>query len=439
MWTPLLSEEDPAELAEGSIDPLGTDAIAEVLAVQLVPGVRERQKHPRFLTAMAVSFSICDRFSPDEVAVDRISEPWTVFEWYVVEGLYRSCRQSDELDALRGLPGRDKAAKAFEQRIPLSAKRYLKSPNIFGFHAVYRALARDLKVQVGDRLGVAGYDLLEVWESEQGLSGIRGSGVGPGKAIRSQLVEAVREGLKSGCVARTNWNRWEFFRDHLRRDRIGIREAELIHNGLKDPNAGHRREVLEFLIGDGRKVWSTDDESGGSERRFHAALSASGDSKLNELLGAISAYEHFSRLLQDAFDDIRFETSTGAVSPTGLANLAGVRTAVEQVSERFAEVSAKLAPVGQSSRFQRAFAGVSEKCDPSEFVERLLQHHRDVQKNKPPAGKASWFDSIRGAFQVRINYRRDTAARHDDAYVHAYRTNSLWSFAHDLRLVPHAA
>ncbi len=41
---PLLSEADPRVSAEGSIDPLGTYAIADALAVRMIPGVRERQQ-----------------------------------------------------------------------------------------------------------------------------------------------------------------------------------------------------------------------------------------------------------------------------------------------------------------------------------------------------------------------------------------------------------
>jgi hypothetical protein len=57
MFAPLLSEADPKQSQEGSIDPLGTYPIADALAVRLAPGVRERQSRPRFLTAMAVSFA----------------------------------------------------------------------------------------------------------------------------------------------------------------------------------------------------------------------------------------------------------------------------------------------------------------------------------------------------------------------------------------------
>ena len=57
--TPLLTDDDPVESSEGGIDPLGTESLADTLAVKLAPGVRERQQHPRFLTATAVSLSLC--------------------------------------------------------------------------------------------------------------------------------------------------------------------------------------------------------------------------------------------------------------------------------------------------------------------------------------------------------------------------------------------
>lgn len=135
MLMPLLSEADPKVSAEGSIDPLGMYAIADALAVRMIPGVRERQQHPRFLTHIAVSLSIAAEFE-GQIATDDISEPWQVFEWYVVEGLVRSTKDSK---LLRGLPGTEKVAQALRDNVPLSASRYLKTPTVFGFHGIYLA------------------------------------------------------------------------------------------------------------------------------------------------------------------------------------------------------------------------------------------------------------------------------------------------------------
>jgi hypothetical protein len=75
---PLLSDEDKAETSEGGLDPLGLVQVAEALAVRLVPGVRERMSHPRYLTAMAMSMEVCRRFPEETLARDGISPPWLV-------------------------------------------------------------------------------------------------------------------------------------------------------------------------------------------------------------------------------------------------------------------------------------------------------------------------------------------------------------------------
>ncbi len=153
----LLSEFDPVTSSEGTLNPLGLYSIADYLAVKLAPGIRERQSHPRFLTAMAVGSVICSSFDEDLIAEDGISEPWQVFEWYVVEGLVRTIK---DRNLISGLPGIDKARKALQEDVHLSTRRYLKTPNVFGFHGVYRVLARNLDIidQYG-QLGEKGYPL----------------------------------------------------------------------------------------------------------------------------------------------------------------------------------------------------------------------------------------------------------------------------------------
>ena len=126
MLMPSLSASDPTVSGEGGLDPLGLYPIADSLAVQLIPGVRERQKHPRFLTATAMSLALCSEFEEDMIAADQTSEPWVVFEWHIVEGLVRAAADED----IRGLPGRDKVSQAIRDRVPVSASRYLKTPSV---------------------------------------------------------------------------------------------------------------------------------------------------------------------------------------------------------------------------------------------------------------------------------------------------------------------
>jgi len=438
MLMPMLTEADPKVSAEGSIDPLGMYAIADALAVRMIPGVRERQTHPRFLTAIAVSLSLGSEFDEEVVAADGVSEPWQVFEWYFVEGLVRT---TSDRKLLSGLPGQDKALSAIKDRVPLSENRYLKTPTVFGFHGVYRALARDAGIERSDRLGEVGYELLTAWEKEQGLAGFSGTAEGPGRSVRNLLLVAIRDGIKRGAVDRMpSWSGWNFFSDHL--GIYGARELEsqVIAQALLNPGSGFRREVLSSLVSqDGQNLWSSEVEQRSySERRFHELLMGRASLGLKELLDAIDAYEQFCRLLQDAFDDCLFRMSQHQqrIQPQELESLSGVKRAAKQIPEIFADVSTKLSPFGETVRFEDAFSSLAERTTATEWVERLLDHHCRIQRSKPPTGKAPWFDRFDdGSYMIRTGYIRDAGGRYDDAYVHAYRTMSLWSFAKDIGLV----
>lgn len=430
--SPFLSDLDPAESAEGGIDPLGLYTIADALAVRLVPGVRERQSHPRFLTAMAVSHTVCDKFI-DRLAADGKTEPWLVFEWYLVEGMVRKADKAD----LVGLPGSFKARQSIEDCVPLSSRRYLKTPSVFGFHGIYRQLARNCGVETGDRLGEAGFELLSRWAREQGLEGFAGSAGGSGAAALTQLREAIHDGLETGGTKRSpQWSGWDFFPRHLAIRAIGKQEGAYITGLLRGDPAGHRREVLDFLTASAlRRSWSDPP----AERPFHELLRASASEPLRELLDAIECYERFARACQDAFDECLHEMTrarSGKVSTTRLSSLKPVVSARERVPGLFQEVSVRLQPLDETPRFHESFSSLAESEGTEDWVRRLLEHHRRTQKLKPPDGKNAWFDTWDdGNFSIRPLYLREEPARGDDSYVHAYRTNPLWSFARDLRLV----
>ena len=89
----------------------------------------------------------------DIVARDGVTEPWLVFEWYVVEGLVRTRGQTPK--DIRGLPGREKAAQAIADGVPLSAKRYLKTPSVFGFTASIACWPARLELSRANGLGSA--------------------------------------------------------------------------------------------------------------------------------------------------------------------------------------------------------------------------------------------------------------------------------------------
>jgi len=429
---PLLTEKDEAQSSEGGLDPLGLYPLADAVAVRLVPGVRERQLHPRFLTAIAVSLAICSESDDEVLAADDVSEAWLVFEWYLVEGLVRTCQAEETV----GLPGSQKARKAVSEHVPLSAKRYLKSPAAFGFHAVYRPLARALGIEESGRLGETGYELVSAWAKEQGLEGFIGTLPGPGQACRRQLIDAVRAGLEKASTARSgSWSGWQFFREHLALYDIGPREARVISNALLDDGAGCRREVMEFLVSpEGKQFWAEER----SEAKFHEALSRRASDGLRALLDAIERYETFPRLVQDAFDDCLCEMTRrpGKVPPEELSHLDSVKLAALRVPEVSGGVMECLEAFGESFRFSESFSRLCERTNTREWLAQLVEHHLKTQRLKAPDGKNPWFERYDdGSLILRPLYRRDEPGTHDGSYVHAYRTGSLWSFAEDLQLV----
>lgn len=430
MLAPLLTEEDEPDRPEGSIDPLGLYPVADALGVSLVPGVRERQSHPRFLTAMAVSLAVCGELE-GEIAADGVSEPWQVFEWYLVEGLVRALR-GDEAQ-LQGLPGREKAALAVRDGVPLSATRYLKTPTVFGFHGVYRLLARTLGIERSGRLGMAGYDLLNVWSDEQGLTGFHASIPGRGSEWYKRLRDAVVDGLAHGAVDRkAGWAGWTFFRDHLAHLRPGPEEAAAIWGALADRDGGYRQPIAEFLLSDhGQRLW----RDTGSEQIFHRELRRICKPKLKTLLAAIDAYETFARLLHNAFYDclLAMSQTSGKTTQTMLAQYPSVVEASRRIPELYPNVLERLAPYGESLRFQTAFQDLANRLPPAQWVAALLAHHKGVQHRKPPGGKAPWFERFDdGGWVIRPAYRQEGPRQDREGYVHAYRTQSLWSFAIDL-------
>lgn len=136
---PFLTSYDPPGTGEGTLDPLGLYQIADQLAEQLVPAVRERMQRIRFLTAMAVGAFVTEDLEDDPR--QRDASPYLVWEWLVVEAL---TREMGEAPSLWGVPGTLLAGRALNGHGYLDARSYLKNPRIFGFHGVYKRLAAHL-------------------------------------------------------------------------------------------------------------------------------------------------------------------------------------------------------------------------------------------------------------------------------------------------------
>lgn len=429
---PFLSVHDPEGAGSTSLDPLGLTPIGEQLAVELIPGVRERQSHPRYLTAIAVSHAVCQNFADETVATDGFSEPWQVFEWYVVEGLVRNASAT----AKAKIPGSQKMEKALSKGLPLCASRYLKTPTIFGFHGVYRLLARTLRVEQSDHLADFGFELLDVWQKEQGLHGFYGTIEGPGKNIRLRLTEAVKAGLKAGATdCSSGWFGWKFFFDHLEPTKAGPKEAQLIWRQLKSGATGFCAEALDFLVS---KEGQNLEAEKATEKKLYAALKKVASKDFRSRIEVIQRYEAFCRLMHDAFEVSRYEITQikRGVQPAVLAKLPAVAKAAENLPEAFAEAEQSIADLTRRTRFQSVFQEVAQKRNVTDFAQALYEHHKRIQKAKPPEGKAPWLEQhFDGSLLIRPEYQLEKKPETSTEFVNPYRLGPLSNFAADLKQV----
>ena len=176
-----------------------------------------------------------------------------------------------------------------------------------------------------------------------------------------------------------------------------------------------------------------------SERAFHAALQPRASDELAPLLYAIELYELFSRHCQNAFDDslVEMNRSRGKTSPGQLGSLSSVKRTCREVPDLLEKLLGRLEPFGESARFSRSCERLPARCSATDWVSGLLQHHCDTQRHKPPEGRQPWIVLLEGGhWQIRTRYRREKPTAQDGSYVHAYRANSLWNFARDLKVRP---
>ena len=118
----------------------------------------------------------------------------------------------------------------------------LKTPSVFGFHGIYRQLARNLRIEQDGGLGERGFELLSIWAKEQGLDGFWGTKPGKGRQIKERLSEALQDGLDAGSVARGGgWSCWSFFGDHVAPYEFGRRGGPLSGQSITSRSKGLSR------------------------------------------------------------------------------------------------------------------------------------------------------------------------------------------------------
>lgn len=427
---PVFSRYDPKVAGEGNLDPLGLGQLADQLAVELVPAIRERMSRVRFLSAITVGAVVLEELGRETTA--HGVEPFLVWEWLVIESLVRS--EADGHD-LRNVPGSQMTRRALRDQGYLDAASYLKTPRIFGFHGVYKRLALRLGLIDADLApGPASSVLLEAWAKGQRMGSFDET-----QPLRNEWRRMVGKGLGRPSPSTQGLL-------------TAGKAAEI--GGAFAPSpipAVERRVLRQFLLEPGMQelgalpvLWEIVAEPKAldlPEREIHGEVSRRAP-QWRPLVNAIQCYETFARTLQDAFDFLRVEAGLAAERGLALDELGlnhefaeithSLRNDYERADEALSGLEGPLAsaPILFRERFESL--GAAPVAD---LPTRLLEHHDRIQKAKPPGGKRSWFDRIEtGRVFLRHPYRLGAGWEpQPGAYVHPYRTRSIHSFRRDLQ------
>ncbi len=253
-FLPLATPYDPAEDPPGSIDPLGTVAIAEQLADVLLPGVTARMWRARHLTFTALAALVGERAA----ALEGGNEEVRLEARLGLERLFVSAiawkdekREGDWSRAARRLPGIGLARRAIRSgHQPLGKQNFLKGQAINGPFGVVQRLARNLDIIDDDnRLGGSGERLLLTWSEEQDLGGFDDpSSNSHGSKWLKRLLRDVLDHVKSGNWPNNNWWGWTDLADRLRPDQIGSNERKALFRLLASDSSAVRRRCIGLLL-----------------------------------------------------------------------------------------------------------------------------------------------------------------------------------------------
>jgi len=424
---PSLTRADPSEIGEGTLDPLGLASLADLLADEIAPEVTARMRRVRFVTAMAAS-AVVTQGLEDHARTEGAPTPSIAFEWYVVSALGRSGDLPPRATA--ATPGIQKARAALVARRPLDASTYLKAPGVFGFHGVYKRLARAMRV-VDDDLTLAeqGDLLVRVWEREEMLDGFSALTAGTeGGNFARLLHDNVRRALEGGVAAvPTGSYVWGWLARTLRPDLPGAEERELLHAWLGSEEYPVRREVVGHL--------DALDRDAGSEEAVLGWMRARAGRDLRPRIDAIAAYERVARLLLDAFDELRHLSTARGLDPVPFTTAGAtdlLQTAADELPDAIAHAHEHVDPLA-ADRLERSVGDFAEPRSGDELARLLLEHHASVQAAKPP-GKRSWFEVTDDGFVVRpiSTFRLVEPPGERSDYVHPYRITALRSLLADV-------
>lgn len=436
---PQLTEEDPEVAGEGSIDPLGLAPLSEQLGELLLPGITNRMRRPRLLTAMAVGAVATDGLEESVEPADGRSTPSVCFEWLVLEALVDRAQHLPP-DVMRQLAGSAKVRAAVERGEPLSLGNYLKAPNVFGFTGILLPWARSCGVLDRQRRPAErAPELVAVWEGEcQTVGYLSGARTTPGAKLRSDIRDAVEQALHDGrsSVDKSLWRR---VAASLQPDGAGPNEQRWLRGALM-PKGSIAAEIADLgqRIGPGSQDPTTLDD-----RDLLSVIRPSSSPDLRARVDAILRYEAVATRLESVLFEWQWLSTLNGLTPT-TADQVGrsdvVRTAAAGLPGAISAARAaldRLDPVALTS-FDALAAELDGAHRPVELAELVMAHHEVIQSKKPPHGKRPWFEPASAGSSegvvVRSNYRLDEPPPSTfDHFGRPYRVAAFMSMLRELR------
>jgi len=438
-YLPHLSVYDPAESAEGSLDPLGLALLAGRLADKLVPGFTERSRRPRFLTVLAVGSRVLSRPEyPDGVHGDHKDGPANIaFERLVNEAFAHRGTRGEA--GLLGIPGIGKAREATAADARLSSTLYLKAPGAVGLWVAYKRLARDLEILDDDgHLLENGAALLDAWEEGIGKKGLL-TGTGSETEAFLREMDSALEPLLGDADSRWKPQRvWAFIYTNLRPETITGAERTLLRDLVLERNPT-RREVFLGVREELRRNSELIDAPAATRAALLALRGRVGDA-LGQLIDTILAYEDVVVLLRRAFLSIlcaggrRADGRVDAdivLADHGIAQaFRGAMVALPGAVER---ATAFLENNGEGELAHDTLEWLRDGAlrSPAEFFEALIVRHIATQRRKPPDGRRPWIEGETGFRFVRTRYIEEEPPQ-DETVFHPYRMSPVKSFIEDL-------
>ncbi len=417
---PTFSEYDPGAAGEGSLDPLGLSPLSERLADLIAPGLRARMGNPRFTLLMAVG---AYAYQPivNEISTDGTTTPDIAYEWLVVEALDRSA----DKNAVRGLPGSQKAKAARRANRRLSARNYLAGPSVFGFNGVYRPYALEARIIDQDKSpGANAEELLTAWERDQGLGGfVTGEPHTPGRELRSSLEAQCHDSLEAGlATAPVGGRLYKTLARTLNPQDMGRGERLVHRNFIMNSSSDVRDEISRHLV-------ELPPVNGLTQPEIVDQLLVVASSQAREILTAVAAYETcatrldntFRHMLADAVQRGRPFSSTQSDQSTYLRESAEL---VKRLTDRAVESTVALnESLGLDA--QQQFRDFLDVTTVHELVDALIERHRLTQEAK---GKRMWIEPLNAGWTVRRPYWSQDRGLTDDEWIHPTRLRTLSAF-----------